>query len=191
MAAIGLLLEAWKPSLDFSLNKEGKWLFASIILFSVLICLNVWWWFAHGLAMASNQGRGAAVSAWFLGLFTTDTSILSLLFGTLFLTNSSPRKSLSYQLMLVGAVIHNLFLFPLYAVSALGIRIIPDPRMADFWGNTIFQPWFWCDLISEVVIFAGAVWLLKTSMNVKKLILAFLLVFLCLFVLSAAMLLRP
>jgi len=183
LVTIGLLLEAWNPSLDFTLNKKRKWLFASIILFSVFIFLNIWWWIAHGLPnWVPNFGWQAAIIEWFFGVFTTDTSIFSLFFGILFLTKSIPQKSSNYKFMLRGAVIHNLVLFPVYILSALGLTM-PDPRMVNFWGYTIFQPWFQCDFISEIVVFIGAICLLRRSMNVKKLILIVIVLFIVLFLL--------
>ncbi len=180
IVAIGLLLEAWKPSLNFSLNKKKSLFFASIILFSIFVSINIWWWAVHGLPhWVPERGWQAAFVEYFLGCFANDTSILSLLFGTLFLTKSTPQKSSSYKVMLIGALIHTSLLFILYTGSALGPKA-QDPRMVNFWSYTIFQLWFWFDFISEIGIFIGAVWLLIRA-NLKKLIfIIFLIVFLLL-----------
>ena len=46
---VGLLVEAWKPSLDFTFHRNRKWIFASTILFTVFVLINAYWWVVHGL----------------------------------------------------------------------------------------------------------------------------------------------
>ena len=158
---IGLLLEAWKPSLDFTFHCNRKWIFASLVLFAVFISINSWWWIVHGLVNWLPQyGWQATIIEWFTGTFAMETSSLSLLFGFLFLTKSVPQKSLSYKLILIGALIFDLLIFPRYIQWAFISGYPGSQYYADFFGYTIFQPWFWLDLTAEVVIFVGALWLL-------------------------------
>lgn len=158
---IGLLIEAWKPSLDFTFHHNRKWIFASIILLAVFILINAYWWIAHGLVnWLPHYGWPKTLIEWFTGTFAMETSSLSLLFGILFLTKSVPQKSLSYKLILIGALIFDFLLFPRYIQWAFISGYQGSQYYANFFGYTIFQPWFWLDLTSEVMITIGAVWLL-------------------------------
>lgn len=169
---IGLLIEAWKPSLDFTFHHNRKWIFVSIILIAVFISINAYWWIVHGLVnWLPNYGWPKTLIEWFTGTFAMETSSLSLLFGILFLTKSVPQKSLSYKLMLIGALIFNALLFPRYIQWAFISGYQGSQYYANFFGYTIFQPWFWLDLTSEVTITIGAVWLLwkgKLDINSNK-----------------------
>ncbi|MDP2907655.1 MAG: hypothetical protein Q8O03_06955 [Nanoarchaeota archaeon] len=158
---IGLLIEAWKPSLDFTFHRNRKWIFASIILFTVFVLINAYWWIVHGLVnWLPHYGWPKTLIEWLMGTFAMETSSLSLLFGILFLTKSVPQKSLSYKLILIGALIFNALLFPRYIQWAFISGYQGSQYYANFFGYTIFQPWFWLDLTSEIVITIGAVWLL-------------------------------
>ena len=158
---IGLFIEAWKPSLDFTFHRNRKWIFASVILFTVFILINTYWWIVHGLVnWLPHYGWSKTIIEWFMGTFAMETSSLSLLFGILFLTKSAPQKSLSYKLILIGALIFDFLLFPRYIQWAFISGYQGSQYYADFFGYTIFQPWFWLDLTAEVVIFVGALWLL-------------------------------
>ena len=160
MMVVGLLIEAWKPSLDFTFRMDRKWIFMSAILFAVFILINVWWWVVHGFVNWLPQyGWSRTIIEYLAGTFVMETSSLSLMFGILFLTKSVPQKSLSYKIILIGAVLFEFFLFLGYMEWAISGS--PGSQYyADFWGYTIFQPWFWLDLTSEIVIFVGALWLL-------------------------------
>ena len=151
---IGLLTEAWKPSLDFTFHRNRKWISASIILFTVFILINVYWWIAHGIVnWLPHYGWPETIIEWFTGTFAMETSSLSLLFGILFLTKSVPQKYLSYKLMLIGALIFEILLFPRYIEWAFVNGYPGSQYYANFLGYTIFQPWFWLDLTVEIVIF--------------------------------------
>lgn len=165
---IGLLREAWKPSLDFSFFRDRKWMLMSIILFAVFILINVWWWAVHGFVNWLPQyGWSRTIMEYLTGTFAMETSSLSLMFGILFLTKSAPQKSLSYKIMLIGTILLEFSFFMAYAKWAAN-GVPGSQYYADFWGYTIFQPWFWLDLTSEVVIFIGALWLLvKGKVNPK------------------------
>jgi len=157
---IGLFVEAWKPSLDFTFHRDRRWMLISVILFAVFILTNVYWWLAHGIPNWLPQyGWSKTIIEYLTGTFVMETSSLSLMFGILFLTKSVPQKSLSYKIILIGAVLFEFFLFQGYVEWAI-IGSPGSQYYSDFWGYTIFQPWFWLDLTPEVVIFIGAIWLL-------------------------------
>ena len=160
MMVVGLLVEAWKPSLDFTFRMNKKWMSMSVILFAVFILINIHFWLAYGIVdWLPQYGWSKTIIEWLTGTFVMETSSLSLMFGILFLTKSVPQKSLSYKIMLIGAVLFEFFLFLGYMEWAISGS--PGSQYySDFWGYTIFQPWFWLDLTSEIVIFIGAIWLL-------------------------------
>ena len=157
---IGLFIEVWKPSLDFNPNKNKKWAGMSIILFCVFILINLYWWIAHGIPNWLPRGLGITLLEYITRTFAMETSSLSLLFGILFLTKSVPQKSLSYKFMLIGAIIFNVLLSPRYIQWAFISGYQGSQYYADFFGFTIFQPWFWLDLTSEITIFICSIWLL-------------------------------
>ena len=160
MIVVGLLIEAWKPSLDFTFRMDRKWMLISVILFAVFILINVHFWLAYGIVdWLPQYGWSKTIIEYLMGTFVMETSSLSLMFGILFLTKSAPQKSLSYKIILIGAVLFEFFLFLAYIQWASGSE--PGSQYySDFWGYTIFQPWFWLDFTAEIVIFVGALWLL-------------------------------
>ena len=91
-----------------------------------------------------------------------ETSSFALLFGILFLTRSTPQRSPSYRVILIGAVLFEALL-PLltYALAAVGIYGGGPAQYKNFWTEAVPTLWFWWDLTSELVIFGGAFWLLK------------------------------
>ena len=191
----GLFREIRKPSLDFTFHRKRKWIFASIILFMVVVLSNAYWWIAYGPDWLSRYGWQAAIVEWFTGNFAVDTSILSLMLGILFLTNSTPKKSPSYKTILIGVVLWQIAMFITYLLlvgnSIASIRLPMAERYRDFLGYTIFQPWFWCDLTYAIVTIIGAVWLLRTNTNIKKVILIAIISFSVFFLLAAPLLLKP
>jgi len=189
---VGLLIEAWKPSLDFTLRQERRWIFIGVILLAIFVLLNTWWWATNGIPhWLPEQGWQATFTGYFSKVFACDTSILSLMFGILFLTNSNPKKSLSYKIMLIGALIMELQLFMGHILFVITGGMPGSQNYGNYWGYTIFQPWYWMDLISQIVAFIGVVWLLRTSMNIKKLILAIVIFLIAFVVLSGPFLLKP
>ena len=191
----GLLKEIWKHSLDFTFNHNWKWIFASIILFMVFILLNIWYWIFEGLPnWLPNQGWQTTIIEYFFGLVAVDTCILSLMLGILFLTNSDPKKSPSYKIILIGVLLYQIVCFSGYLIdAATNIAGLESPfaveRYRNFLGYTIFQPWFWLDMTSQTVTFIGALWLLRNNTNIKKLIIIFIILFIVFFVLSGPFLL--
>jgi len=192
----GLLKEVWKPSLDFTFRRKRIWTVASIVLFAVVVVNNAWWWIYSGFPnWLPQHGLQSAVLEFFIGNFAVDTTILSLMFGVLFLTNSDPKKSPSYKTILVGTVFWQIVLFVTYLIlsysSIAGLRTPMAERYADFLGYTIFQPWFWTDIMYAIVTFAGAVQLLRRSTNVKKLILIAVVSFIVFFLLVTPFFPKP
>jgi len=191
----GLLKEVWKPSLDFTFNHNRKWLFASIILFMVAIVNNAWWWVVNGAQWISQYGFQSAFIEFFMGNFACDTTILSLMLGTLFLTNSDPKKSPSYKTILIGVVVWLIVFFISYllmAVSSMaGVQAPVAERYKDFLGYDIFQPWYWTDIIYGIVTFIGSILLLRKNINVKKLILITVVGFIMFFLLVTLFLPKP
>lgn len=187
----GLLVEAWKPSLDFKISSERKMIFLGAFLLAVFVLLNLWWWVANGIPqLLPNQGLQAAFMEYFSKVLACDTSILALMFGILFLTNSSPRKSLSYKIMLIGALVTEIQLFMGHILLAATGGMPGSQIYGNYWEFTIFQPWYWMDIISQIAVFAGVVLLLRKAMNIKKLILATVL-FLILFIMLSGLLFLP
>ncbi|MBM3199875.1 hypothetical protein FJZ53_02970 [Candidatus Woesearchaeota archaeon] len=165
---VGLFIEVFKPSFDFNLNKNRIWFIASIVLFIVFILINAEWWVFYGITDFLPQGLWITLYVWVFGVLAMETSSLSLLFGTLFLTKTQPQKSISYKIILIGALLFELSIFGLYLQSAFGGYIRENisgglEGYLDFWNYTIFQPWFWIDLASEITILSGAIWLLWKS----------------------------
>jgi len=192
----GLFREIWKPSLDFTLNRKRIWIFVSAILFAVVILSNAWWWLTSGFPhWLPEWGLQATLIEYFTGNFAMDTTILSLMFGILFLTNSNPKKSQSYKTMLIGVIFYQIVFFIIYPLMAYnsiaGIQAPLNKNYINFLGYTIFQPWFWCDLTYAIVTFIGAVWLLRKNTNIKKLILIAIVSFVVFFLLVTPFLPKP
>ena len=150
----GLLEEIRSPTLDFRLHRSKPWISTGIFLLGVFMLVNlvhaIWW-----------SGDPDLFRHWVLDSLFMETSSFSLMFGILFMTRSTPRNSPSYRLMLIGAILFEIFCFGfIYLPAALGIPIGGDPY-ADFWGKTIFTLWFWWDFLSELVILVAGIWLLK------------------------------
>jgi len=84
-----------------------------------------------------GEGWQKTIVAFFVGgSFTVDTSFLSLMFGILFLTRSTPKKSQSYKIMLFGVLCHEILMF------------MSSPAYLATGAPGIFHPWFWLDHIS-------------------------------------------
>jgi hypothetical protein len=192
----GLFKEIWKPSLDFTFHRNRKWIFASIILFMVVVLSNAYWWIYAGFPnLLPQYGLQTAFIKFFMGNFAVDTTILSLMLGILFLTNSTPEKSPSYKTILIGVVFWQIMCFITYLLQAglsiTGGRAPVAERYVNFLGYTVFQPWFWCDITYAIVTFVGAVWLLRTNTNMKKLILIAIVSFIVFFLLVTPFLPKP
>lgn len=181
---VGLLIEVWKPSLDFTFHRDRRRIFMSIILFAVFVLTNIYWWVAYGIPdwLPYNSWQTTFIN-YLVGSFVMDTSSLSLMFGILFLTNSTPQKSLSYRIMLMGVIFFELMAFLSYTKAAFNTGNPLLQAYQYFWSYSIFQSWFWLDLTSEIVIFIGAVWSLRKA-NIKILTRTVILILLALLLLQ-------
>ena len=97
----------------------------------------------------------------FLNVHYTDTTVLALLFGILFLTMSTPQTSKSYKLILIGAVIFTAFLM----FGHFSFLIFDKDPTGGYYSRftrieLLSQYWFQWDFWSELVILIGALWLL-------------------------------
>lgn len=146
---VGLLSELRKPTLNLSLHRNPRWILVSAFLFGIFALVNI---------VSFMQGP----ENWFFDAFCMETSSFALMFGILFMTRSTPQRSPSYKVMLVGVVLFEIMV-PLftYLFAAFGIYYGGPEAYKDFWGQTVNQLWFWWDFTSEVVILAAALWLLR------------------------------
>src|SRR3989344_2065103 len=122
---IGLAYEIFRPSLNLKRDTNWKWVLAGVFLFLIIMTMifvqEIWLPYQHEYSVFGMKsfefplGSGN-ISVWpqllwdFLNVHFTDTTVLALLFGILFLTKSTPQTSRSYKLILIGAVIFTAFL---------------------------------------------------------------------------------
>lgn len=183
IVVVGLLYEAYSPSLDFKFNNNKRWTAAGIFLLSIAVIVVISIAFLEidepGQDIFGDRTfeypRGSGqIHAWpnllfeFLTVFCMETVSLSLLFGILFMTKSTPQKSRSYKIMLIGAMAVELFFF-------LGFYLpffITGVGQANLSGLTrielLTSYWFHWDFWSEFVILIGALWLLRKGMPAQK-----------------------
>ncbi|KKT27539.1 MAG: hypothetical protein UW12_C0019G0005 [Parcubacteria group bacterium GW2011_GWF1_43_9] len=173
---IGLAYEMFRPSLNLKRDMNWKWILAGASLFLVILTMiivqEIWIPYKQGYSIFGMKsfefplGTGN-ISIWpqllhdFLNVHYTDTTVLALLFGILFLTMSTPQISKSYKLMLIGAVIFTAFLmlghfsFLIFSIDPTGGYYSRFTRM-----ELLSQYWFHWDFWSELIILVGALWLL-------------------------------
>ena len=172
----GLAYEIFRPSLNLKRDTNWKWILAGVFLFLIIMTMiivqEIWLPYKNGysvLGMRSFEfplGTGN-IQVWpqllhdFLNVHYTDTTVLALLFGSLFLTMSTPQKSKSYKLILIGTVIFEGFLlfghlsFLVFNIDPTGGYYSRFTKM-----ELLSQYWFQWDFWSELVILVGALWLL-------------------------------
>ena len=150
----GLLSELRKPTLSFNLESNPRWLVVGAFLLGIFALVN--------LITFTQRHPEEPLSDFFFGTFCMETSSFALMFGILFMTRSTPQRSPSYKVMLIGVVLFEVMV-PLftYLLAAFGIYFGGPIAYKDFWGQTVNQLWFWWDFTSEVVILAAALWLLR------------------------------
>jgi len=172
---IGLLYEMYHPSLNFKLDKNKKWraagIFLLIVAVTVFFVLMFWQPENPGYSILNPSTfefpRGSGT------FYTLPTSVLvtistlfmetfsfSLFFGILFMTKSTPQKSKSYKIMLFGAAMLELLFFmadSLFFISGSGMGMLAGKTRIQL----LTTYWFHWDFWSELVIFIGAIWLLK------------------------------
>jgi len=110
LVVVGLLTEMWRPSLDFRLHRNRRWISIGAFLFGIFILVNtvhaIWW-----------SGEPDFFQHWVFDSLFMETSSFSLLFGILFITRSTPQRSPSYRLMLIGVI--------LFEISCFGFIYLP------------------------------------------------------------------
>ncbi|MBI5466492.1 MAG: hypothetical protein HY974_04340 [Candidatus Kerfeldbacteria bacterium] len=184
---IGLAYEIFRPSLNLRRDTNWKWVLAGgfllFIILTMIFVQEIWLPYKQGYSVFGMRsfefplGTGN-ISVWpqllwdFLNIHSTDTTVLALLFGALFLTRSTPQTSKSYKLILIGAVIFTAFLmfghfsFLIFNIDPTGGYYSIFTRI-----ELLSQYWFQWDFWSELVILVGALWLLfkgKKSVMVAK-----------------------
>ncbi|GEM_PF-2538699 len=185
---IGLAYEIFKPSLNLKRDTSWKWMLAGGFLLLIILIMifvqEIWIPYKQGYSVFGMRsfefplGTGN-IRVWpqllwdFLNVHSTDTTVLALLFGALFLTRSTPKMSRSYKLILIGAVIFTAFLmlghfsFLIFNIDPTGGYYSRFTRI-----ELLSQYWFQWDFWSELVILVGALWLLfkgKKSEAIAKL----------------------
>lgn len=145
---LGLLQEVRRPSINFKFHRSIPWLALGVFLLIIFLLVNEFQWSWRG-----------EFSSYFFGGFCMETSSFSLLFGLLFMIRTTPQKSHSYKIMLIGAVALELFIMIAYLFIAVGVY--SPPTYANFWTETVTTKWFWYDFLSEAAILGGALWLLR------------------------------
>ncbi len=184
---IGLAYEIFRPSLNLKRDTNWKWILAGVFLFLIILTMifvqEIWMPYKQDYSvfrmMSFELPLGTGnIYVWpqllwdFLNVHYTDTTVLALLFGILFLTKSTPQTSKSYKLILIGAVIFEAFLmFGHFSFLISGM----DPTGGYYSRFTrielLSQYWFQWDFWSELVILVGALWLLfkdKRPVTVNK-----------------------
>lgn len=172
---IGLLYEVYRPSLDFKFNENKRWIAAGIFLLAIAVIVVILIAFLEIDEPGQNifgdrtfeypRGSGQ-IHIWpnllfeFLTVFCMETVSFSLLFGILFMTKSTPQKSKSYKIMLIGVIAFELFLFlglylPFF-ITGVGQSIYTGLTRIEL----LTAYWFHWDFWSELVILVGALWLL-------------------------------
>ncbi len=173
---IGLAYEIFRPSLNLKRDINWKWILAGVFLFLIILTMiiaqEIWMPYKQGYSIFGRRsfelplGSGN-IQVWpqllwdFLNVHFTDTTVLALLFGILFLTKSTPKTSKSYKLILIGAVIFTALLllghfsFLISGIDQTGVYYSRFTKM-----ELLSQWWFQCDFWSELVILVGALWLL-------------------------------
>lgn len=178
----GLLYEFYKPSLNFEWDKNKKWkatgIFLIIIIATTVIIVESFWKPSDPnysiLGTRTFEYPAGQIHVWpnalweFLSIFCMETVSLSLLFGILFMTKSTPQKSKSYKIMLIGAIALELFIFIAFYLKFF----ITGQGESIYSGYTriklLQQYWFHWDFWAEFVIFIGAIWLFLKDKNTKE-----------------------
>ena len=173
---IGLAYEIFRPSLNLKRDTNRKWILAGVSLFLIILTMifvqEIWMPYKHGysiLGMRSFEFPFGSdnIIVWpqllfdFLNTHFTDTTVLSLLFGILFLTNSTPQTSKSYKFILIGALIFTTFLM----FGHLSFLIFGKDPTGGYYSRftrleLLSQYWFQLDFWSELIILVGALCLL-------------------------------
>jgi len=180
IVVIGLLFEAYRPTLNLEFDKNKKWIYAGMFLLAIAVIVVIAIAFAEidepeqnifGNRTFEYPIGSGEIHVWpnllweFLSVFCMETVSFSLLFGFLFMTKSTPQKSKSYKIMLIGAVAVELFFFLGYYlpffITGVGVTNLSGLTRMEL----LTAYWFHWDFWSELVILAGATWLLRKGKN--------------------------
>lgn len=180
IVVIGLLFEAYRPTLNLEFDKNKKWIYAGMFLLAIAVIVVIAIAFAEidepeqnifGNRTFEYPIGSGEIHVWpnllweFLSVFCMETVSFSLLFGFLFMTKSTPQKSKSYKIMLIGAVAVELFFFLGYYlpffITGVGVTNLSGLTRMEL----LTAYWFHWDFWSELVILAGAIWLLRKGKN--------------------------
>jgi len=173
---IGLAYEIFRPSLNLKRDTNWKWILAGVflllIILTMIIVQEIWMPLKQGYSVFGMRSfefplGSDNIRVWpqllhdFLNVHYTDTTVLALLFGILFLTMSTPQTSKSYKLILIGAVIFTAFLM----FGHFSFLIFDKDPTGGYYSRftrieLLSQYWFQWDFWSELVILIGALWLL-------------------------------
>jgi hypothetical protein len=155
---VGLAYEVYKSTFDLRLSRDRKGIFAGIFLITVAVVI-IWVdmvWKPYDpeysifgsmvLEFPRDSGQLYAMPnlLWdFLSSFCMETCSFSLMFGILFMTRSTPQRSGSYKIMLIGAIVFEsllcmltyfLFFFlnmpvgPYVGMTKMELRLIGEER---------------------------------------------------------------
>ena len=176
---LGLLYEFYRPSLDFTYNKNKRWTASGIFLLAVAVIVVVAIMFLEidepeqnilGSRTFEYPLGSGQIHVWpnllweFLSVFCMETVSLSLLFGILFMTKSIPEKSKSYKIILIGTVAFELFFLFLGFYIPFFITGVGQGNLSRLTRMELLTTyWFHWDFWSELVILVGAILLLKTQ----------------------------
>src|SRR3989344_3364754 len=183
IVVIGLLFEAYRPTLNLEFDKNKKWIYAGMFLLAIAVIVVIAIAFAEidepeqnifGNRTFEYPIGSGEIHVWpnllweFLSVFCMETVSLSLLFGFLFMTKSTPEKSKSYMIMLIGAIAFELFVF-IFFYLALFVTGKGVSQYARYTGiDLLFEYWFQWDFWAEFVIFIGAIWLFLKDKNTNE-----------------------
>jgi hypothetical protein len=170
---VGLAYEVYRPTMDLRLSRDWKGRLSGIFLITVAIIIvwvdMVWkpydpeYSILGSTAFKFPRGSGQRYVMpnllWeFLSSFCMETCSFSLMFGLLFMTKSTPQRSKSYKIILIGAIIFEFFCMLTYFLFFLGIPLGPYTEMTKT--ELLTSYWFHWDFWSELTILLFSTWLL-------------------------------
>ncbi len=189
IVVVGLLYEIFRPTLSFDFQKNRKWVSVGIFLLVIavtIIVVEIFWkpydpeYSVLGSRTFEYPIGSGYTHTWpnllweFLSIFCMETVSFNLLFGFLFMTKSIPQASKSYNIMLIGVIAFDLFVFLFLYLTFF----ITGKGFSTYSGLTrmelLTQYWFHWDLWSEIVRSASAIWLLWKGRYTKSILIAFL-----------------
>ena len=168
---VGLAYEIYRPSLDLEWDKNWKWIstgvFLLIVAATIITVDMIWLPFDPEYSLFEQTQfefprRSGQIHIWpnyllsFLEVFCMETTSFSLMFGLLFMTKSTPQRSKSYKIMLIGAIAFEAILCMLtyFLFFILDMPVGPYTGISKI--ELLTSHWFHWDFWSELVILLGA-----------------------------------